>query len=79
MKATIVDLRYRMKDVLAALDRNEDVTVYHRGKLRGTLRPIAPTKPGLKVQDHPFFGSSADSEPVAAVMQRLRAPRHRAV
>ena len=27
MKATVVDLRYKMNDVLKALDRNEKVTV----------------------------------------------------
>ena len=32
MKATIVDLRYRMKDVLRAIDRGEIVTVLYCGK-----------------------------------------------
>ena len=42
MKATIVDLRYRMKDVLRALDRREDVSILYHGKLKGTIRPNAP-------------------------------------
>ena len=32
MKASILDLRRRMKDVLLALDRNESVTIFYRGK-----------------------------------------------
>jgi antitoxin (DNA-binding transcriptional repressor) of toxin-antitoxin stability system len=40
MEASIVDLRYRMKSVLEALDRGESVTVLHRGKPRARLEPI---------------------------------------
>jgi len=36
MNATIVDLRYRMKDVLRAIDRGETVTVLYRGKVKAT-------------------------------------------
>jgi len=32
MRASIVDLRYHMKDVLGVLDRGETVIVLHRGK-----------------------------------------------
>ena len=39
MKATVVDLRYKMNDVLKALDRNEKVTVLYRGKVKGVLVP----------------------------------------
>jgi prevent-host-death family protein len=56
MKASIVDLRYRMKDVLRALDRGEPVTVLYRGKEKARLVPIASEKPKTKVEDHPFFG-----------------------
>jgi prevent-host-death family protein len=41
MNASIVDLRYRMKDVLKALDRGEPVTVLYRGKEKARLVPIA--------------------------------------
>lgn len=39
MRASVVDLRYRMKDVLRALDRNEEVTVTYRGKVKGVIVP----------------------------------------
>ena len=35
MKATVVDLRYKMNDVLKVLDRNEKVTILYRGKVKG--------------------------------------------
>ncbi len=55
MKATIVDLRYKMNDVLKALDRNEEVTVLYRGKIKGTLVPAKKDNQS-KITDHPFFG-----------------------
>ena len=80
MKASIVDLRYKMRDVLEALDRNEEVTVYHRGKARGILAPIVPSsRRKFRVKDHPFFGSDPAGESVPQVIERLRAPRPNAL
>lgn len=76
MEATIVDLRYHMKDVLRALDRNEEVRILYRGKLKGVIKPHIERKP-TKVTDHPFFGSWRDDEPVEALMDRLRGGRYR--
>ncbi len=77
MKATIVDLRYKMNDVLKALDRNEQVTVFYRGKAKGTLIPLGK-KTRLKISDHPFFGmSSHDNEKtIQDVMDVLRGSRY---
>ena len=77
MKATIVDLRYKMNDVLKALDRNENVTVLYRGKVKGTLIPIG-RKSQLKITDHPFFGMSSrnNEESVQDVMDDLRGSRY---
>ncbi len=58
MKATVVDLRYKMNDVLKALDRNEKVTVLYRGKVKGILIPSGK-KTQMKITDHPFFGMSS--------------------
>jgi hypothetical protein len=60
MKATIVDLRYKMNDVLKALDRNEKVTVLYRGKVKGILIPSGK-KSNIKITDHPFFGMSSQT------------------
>ncbi|MBE0711765.1 MAG: type II toxin-antitoxin system Phd/YefM family antitoxin, partial [Candidatus Aminicenantes bacterium] len=37
MKATVLDLRRRMKDILNSLKRNEPVTLLRRGKVVGTI------------------------------------------
>ena len=77
MKATVVDLRYKMNDVLKALERNEKVTVLYRGKVKGILIP-SEKKKHLKVTDHPFFGmSSQDTErSVLDKLNDLRKPRY---
>lgn len=76
MKATVVDLRYKMNDVLKALDRNEKVTVLYRGKVKGVLVPAGERK-RLKVTEHPFFGmaSPAAGKSVDEVMDDLRRSR----
>ncbi len=78
MKATVVDLRYKMNDVLKALDRNERVTVLYRGKVKGVLIPPEKKK-HLKIIDHPFFGMTAqdtNSKSVLDELNDLRKPRY---
>jgi len=77
MEESVVDLRYRMKDVLKALERREEVTILHHGKLRGRIRPPAPDK-RIKVQDHPFFNMRPGPADVEERMDRLRGGRYRA-
>ncbi len=76
MKASIVELRYNMKDVLKALNRNESVQVMYRGALKGTIEPIM-NETVINVEDHPFFGMSSESDSVDTVMDRLRGDRYR--
>ena len=75
MKATIVDLRYKMNDVLKALDRNEKVTVLYRGKVKGVLVPSGEKK-HLKIAEHPFFGMSSQEtkKSVSNLMDDLMRP-----
>ena len=76
MDATILDLRYRMAEVLKALDRRESVRVLFHGKPRGLIIPEGSSQ--VKVTSHPFFGSrKTDPEPVDQVMDRLRGGRYR--
>lgn len=79
MKASTVDLRYHMKDVLKALDRNEPVEVLYRGKVKGVIIPKShKSMAKLKdMKDHPLFGmiKNADKS-VDEVMQELRGARH---
>lgn len=77
MKATVVDLRYKMNDVLKALDRNERVTVSYRGKIKGVLVPSGEKKQ-QKIKEHPFFGmlSHDSTQSVADILKELRRPRY---
>ncbi|MCX7012047.1 MAG: type II toxin-antitoxin system Phd/YefM family antitoxin [Candidatus Sumerlaeota bacterium] len=76
MNATIVDLRYRMKDVLKALERREEVRILCRGKLKGIIIP-QPTRARKKVTEHPFFNSRPSDKSVEQEMDELRGGRYR--
>lgn len=76
MEAKIVDLRYRMKDVLRALDRKEEVDILYHGKKKGVIVPETDKRRG-KVADHPFFNMRPPSnESVEEEMERLRGGRY---
>ena len=62
MKASILDLRRRMKDVLLALDRNESVTI------------LSPTRQRTKkpVKDHEAFGMWRDKKDITDVDAYVR-------
>ncbi len=75
MRASVVDLRYRMKNFLKALSRNKSVTVLYHGQEKAVITPIAP-KNERSIKEHPFFGMKADSsETVEETMERLRGGR----
>ncbi len=79
MQASIVDLRYKMKDILRALERREMVTILYHGKVKGTIVPAERDR-GLRVVAHPFFGMRADdARPVEKVIDELRGGRLRAL
>jgi antitoxin (DNA-binding transcriptional repressor) of toxin-antitoxin stability system len=75
MDANIVDLRYKMKDVLKALEARETVDIYYHGKLKGTIIP-ASSKKKVRSQDQPFFGSDKGTRPVEDVIRELRRGRY---
>ncbi len=79
MQASIVDLRYKMKDILRALERRETVTILYHGKVKGTIVP-AERDAEPRVTAHPFFGMRADdARPVEKVVDELRGGRFRAL
>ena len=75
MKASVVDLRYRMNEIMKALERNEDVSILCRGKLKGIIKAARGTS-RQKVSDHPFFNMLEDAAAVDEVMEQLRGGRH---
>jgi hypothetical protein len=79
MKATVVELRYKMKEVLKALEQRENVTILYHGKVKGIIIP-AKTDSTEKVEEHPFFGMNQDdSASVLEQMDKLRRPRFHAL
>jgi hypothetical protein len=76
MEASILDLRYRMRDGVKALDKREKVRIFHRGKLKGEILPAQSTH-SVKTVDHPFFGSLRDenSESASAIVAKMRRRR----
>lgn len=74
MKATILDLRRRMRDILRALDRNESVTIYHSGKEKAVLSP-SRQRTGKSVNYHEAFGMWRDREDTADVYAFVRSLR----
>lgn len=69
MKASILDLRYRMKDVLKALKRNEKVEILYHGKTKGVIMPKRKAKTKHRVTEHPFFGMN--KVPTQSVQQQM--------
>ena len=53
MKVSIVDLRYKMNNVLKALAPNEEVKILYRGKPKGGDFVFGKKATKLKVKDHP--------------------------
>jgi antitoxin (DNA-binding transcriptional repressor) of toxin-antitoxin stability system len=80
MKASVVELRYKMKEVLAALDRNETVTITYRGRDRAKLVPIRKGVGGkqrVSAAEHPACGMWKDREDMKDVHAWLRRTRRR--
>jgi antitoxin (DNA-binding transcriptional repressor) of toxin-antitoxin stability system len=75
MKASVVDLRYKMNEVLKALDRREKVILSYHGRVKGTIVPVESDQM-RSVVEHPFFNMAGDqSKTVRQQMDALRGPR----
>ena len=76
MNATLVDLRYRTKDIMRAIERNETVKIFSHGKLKAEMTPVrtvASKKARPSLLDDPYVGSQKDDqESVHAKVRRLR-------
>ena len=79
MKATTLDLRYRTKDVLKAVERGETVTVLYRGKAKAQIVPLAATKPAALRTGEAFglWKDRKDMGDVPAYVTKLRKTRFR--
>ncbi len=75
MQASILDLRYRMKEILQALERNETVEILYHGKRKGTIIPHKPIQKMSSTKDHPYFGMATKTS-VEIEMNKLRGGRY---
>jgi len=69
MKASAKDLRYRTKEIIAALERGEEVLLTYRGQEKAKIIPVS--KKTAKGPDHAeessLFGIWRDNEKVASI------------
>ncbi len=74
MNVSVVELRYKTKEVLAAVARGERVAIVSRGREKGIIArgERAPSE----TKSHPFFGSKKRAN-VKAYMEQLRGGRFR--
>lgn len=77
MKASVMDLRYRTKEVLRALEAREEIILTHRGTEKGKIIPPDRQQPArLPISELGAVGMWADdTEPVPDMVARLRKPR----
>ncbi len=76
MQASVVDLRYKTKDILACLRRKQKVELTCRGKIEGIIVPVTEPSDRPPMSSHPAVGMWKDqAEPVPAMVKRLREPR----
>ncbi|MBI2095869.1 MAG: type II toxin-antitoxin system Phd/YefM family antitoxin [Candidatus Omnitrophica bacterium] len=81
MKASVVELRTKMKEVLRALRRNEAVDILYHGKVSGTIFPPRKAPRKKEIKNHPFFGMYElryKNQGVDEIMNDLRGGRFRA-
>jgi hypothetical protein len=75
MDASVLDLRYKMRNVLHALDRREKVRILYHGRIKGEIIPFKGGSKMLSAQ-HPLFGmlkaDKSNPEEIVAAMRRSR-------
>jgi hypothetical protein len=77
VKASVADLRYRLKEILKAIDPNEEVTIRNRGKGKGVIKPkISGGR--RRISDHHFFNMCQSKKTVQEMMADLRGEKARA-
>jgi len=80
MKASFLDLRKRSEDIIRALELNQSVTLFYRGKKKGVILPASQMTGGLiSVRRHPAFGVWKDrpgTKDVRGALSKFRKARH---
>gem|GEM_PF-418106 len=80
MKATFLDLRKRSREIVRALDQNQSITLFYRGKPKGVIVPASkPPEERISIMSHRAFGMwrhRIDMKNVRKAVARLRKARH---
>jgi len=77
MKASILDLRYKTREVLRALRNRELVTVLYHGVPAGIIHPADSLQKSPRVQDTSFFGMNAKGKELPLdLVKRMRQNRY---
>ncbi|MCK4400722.1 type II toxin-antitoxin system Phd/YefM family antitoxin [bacterium] len=74
MEASIIDLRYKMKDILKALNRKENVKILYHGKEKGIIIPLKE-RSKKKVMDYHFYGMYKKDNYEQTVAQQIHSLR----
>ncbi|MBW1999592.1 MAG: type II toxin-antitoxin system prevent-host-death family antitoxin [Deltaproteobacteria bacterium] len=65
MKASAKDLRYKTREIIAALERGEEVLLTYRGKEKGRIIPVSKRAPKSYEKEENFlFGIWRENEEV---------------
>lgn len=81
MKASILDLRRHMREILKALDKNEQITLTYRGREKAKIIPTGVSQ-SADFYKHRAFGlwkDRKDLADVAGVVRKMRKGRIDAV
>jgi len=80
VKATFLDLRKRSRDIVRALDQNQSVTLFYRGRPKGVIVPVSkPSEKRIPIMSHRAFGmwrDRIDMRNVRRAVERLRKASH---
>lgn len=83
MKAAVLDLRRRTREILRAVERGETVTIMCRGKAKAVISPLPRSRGRARsALDHPAFGmwrDRAELKDVSGFVRKLREARRHAV
>ena len=77
MKASFLDLRKKSGEIRRALERNERVTVFYRGKPKAVMQPagVRSRQRAAKVKEHPAYGLWVDRRDMKDVPAHVRGLR----
>jgi prevent-host-death family protein len=79
MKASAKDLRYKTKEIIAALERGEEILLTYRGKEKARIIPVSKKTPkNYDGEEIPLFGiwrGNKKVDNVDAYLDKLRGGR----